>query len=451
LGRNFNAGEVIQLVLKDKAGRWLSFKFVQMVMMHELAHCKQMNHSRYFWNERNRFASHMEELWSAGYKGEGLWGRGQDLTSGIFVPDRMPDDVDIPPHLCGGSYRRGRGRKRKRGQDSDKPKVTYAERQQKRIAKKFGIHGEGQSLGEDDLVRGALEQGGKRHYGKPRVANSKRGRELRASAALARFEAAKNQQEKTPELIEDDGSETESEDELDEFADGLNIFETLEKIKDQQGRDLYKVCGDEGEQDEGGENEMEDLRRMGAAPSKHPKAGETKSKSAQKDDSETESETNQCPPPVHKNATKRRKTATTSHDDSETESEVEEVASVRPGNRSKPNGRMVETASSHSIVLPSSGITYLDKATPAAPATSPSGCPICSLENEPDSVTCMACAHVLKPSLMRNHWRCTSEACKGSKYLNAGDVGRCGICGSQKPAPTVTPMGITGGDVLRWD
>ena len=33
LGRNFNAGEVIQLVLKDKSGRWLSFKFVQMVMV----------------------------------------------------------------------------------------------------------------------------------------------------------------------------------------------------------------------------------------------------------------------------------------------------------------------------------------------------------------------------------------------------------------------------------
>ncbi len=31
IGRNFNAGEVIQLVLKDKSGRWLSFKFVQMV------------------------------------------------------------------------------------------------------------------------------------------------------------------------------------------------------------------------------------------------------------------------------------------------------------------------------------------------------------------------------------------------------------------------------------
>ena len=37
LGRNFNAGEVIQLVLKSGRGEWLPFRFVQMVMMHELA------------------------------------------------------------------------------------------------------------------------------------------------------------------------------------------------------------------------------------------------------------------------------------------------------------------------------------------------------------------------------------------------------------------------------
>ncbi|KAF3344978.1 hypothetical protein VdG2_07164 [Verticillium dahliae VDG2] len=35
VGRNFNAGEVIQLVLKTRAGRWLPFEYVQMVMMHE--------------------------------------------------------------------------------------------------------------------------------------------------------------------------------------------------------------------------------------------------------------------------------------------------------------------------------------------------------------------------------------------------------------------------------
>lgn len=36
VGRNFNAGEVIQLVLKARfTGHWLPFNYVQMVMMHE--------------------------------------------------------------------------------------------------------------------------------------------------------------------------------------------------------------------------------------------------------------------------------------------------------------------------------------------------------------------------------------------------------------------------------
>lgn len=36
VGRNFNAGEVVQLVLKSPStGQWLPFNYVQMVMMHE--------------------------------------------------------------------------------------------------------------------------------------------------------------------------------------------------------------------------------------------------------------------------------------------------------------------------------------------------------------------------------------------------------------------------------
>lgn len=437
LGRNFNAGECIQLVLKDKAGRWLSFKFVQMVMMHELAHCKQMNHSKYFWQVRNRYADQMKELWGKKYEGEGLWGRGQDLTSGVFVHDRMPDSADIPEHLCGGTYRR-RGKKRKRGQDdAGKPKVSYAERQQKRIAKTFGIHGEGHGLGEDELVRGALEQGNRRP-GKPRVANSKRGRELRANAALARFEAAKKQEQtpgQTPGLEEDDGSETEYSD--DEFADGLPILDTLEKIKDQKGRDLHKVCGHEGEQEEGGQKELDELRLMGvksigpSVDSKRPVANGTIDKSANElhEDSETESESesNHMRPPRN-----------------------ESSISSTTGNH-KPGG---EGESEHH---PPTSAT--DAETPAAANAPPAwdfsdviACPICSLENEPDSPTCMACSHVLKTSLMPNHWRCNSEQCKGTTYINAGDVGRCGLCGTSKPATVERKaMGVVSTYVLRWD
>lgn len=65
VGRNFNAGEVIQLVLKAPyTGHWLPFRHVQMVMMHELSHCKQMNHSAAFWKVRNQYAGELRELWA---------------------------------------------------------------------------------------------------------------------------------------------------------------------------------------------------------------------------------------------------------------------------------------------------------------------------------------------------------------------------------------------------
>ncbi|EME77609.1 uncharacterized protein MYCFIDRAFT_145931 [Pseudocercospora fijiensis CIRAD86] len=431
LGRNFNAGEVIQLVLKDKAGRWLSMKFVQMVMMHELAHCKQMNHSRFFWNVRNEYAKQMEELWREQYMGEGMWGRGRGLATGSFVNAAPPDQSLIPEHLCGGSYRR-RGRKRKRGAqgDEDNTKLSYAERQQQRIQRKFGKHGEGESLGEDELVRGALStmNGGKRAAGKPRVANSKRGRDLRANAALLRFEAAKNQQKKeqTPDLVEDLDSETDSEWEADSAA-GSEDRSVV--ISDGHGHDLVKVCGDGEDDEEGAGREMDELRML----SKNPTA---KKKHVVDLDAETESESEQAPSnPREKPDTVSRSSKAAAppargeegHEDSETEDDpLQEI-------------------------VPSNTASLPDEPTPS------SACPICSLENAPNSVTCIACSHVLCPKLMPNHWRCKSDLCKGSKYINAGDAGRCGLCGSQKPKPALSsaaterPVGITRAEVLRWD
>jgi len=61
-------------------------------------------------------------------------------------------------------------------------------------------------------------------------------------------------------------------------------------------------------------------------------------------------------------------------------------------------------------------------------------CQICSLENPRLNATCMACAHVLDPRKDPRHWLCTSQACKqmNSAYINAGDVGMCGVCGARK-------------------
>ncbi|KAK4497145.1 hypothetical protein PRZ48_011595 [Zasmidium cellare] len=476
LGRNFNAGEVIQLVLKDKQGRWLSMKFVQMVMMHELAHCKQMNHSRFFWNVRNEYAQQMEGLWREGYTGEGMWGRGRGLENGAFINAAPPDNTQIPEHLCGGSYRR-KGRKRKRGQNGtdEQEKLSYAERQQRRIARKFGKHGDGASLGDDELLRGALEtmNGGKRGQGKPRVANSKRGRELRAAAALARFGQAKKE-EQTPEPDDNVDSETESEGEDEVDQDAVTI-------KDGRGRDLVKVCGDEQDDEEDANKEMDELRMLSAAPRrKTPNVKKSKAPARGEEgheDSETESETEapsplSLPPPKGKAKAEHR--APINHDDSETESESEDKAPLDPDpvleltdqNLSASQADLLRevdcggtsSQASETATMPAPAPTSAP-ATEAPAAPGQIACPICSVENESEALLCMVCSHVLRPKLVANCWRCKSETCKDSKYINAGDVGRCGLCGGQKPqmgsatagGPSGRPIGITRPEVLRWE
>ncbi|RMZ89501.1 hypothetical protein DV736_g3279, partial [Chaetothyriales sp. CBS 134916] len=125
MGRNFNAGECIQLVLQRKnttkdrnereaddvaAPMWLPFEVVQMVMMHELAHNLHMNHAKPFWETRNLFATELKALWARGYTGDGFWSGGQalgDLTtlihgdgggSGVVRSDEL---AELP--LCGAT------------------------------------------------------------------------------------------------------------------------------------------------------------------------------------------------------------------------------------------------------------------------------------------------------------------------------------------------------------
>ena len=157
-------------------------------MMHELAHCVQMNHGREFWKVCNAYKAELKGLWAKSYTGDGLWGRGQTLLSGEYhCGGRMEDEI-LPANLCGGTFRSSRRRKRKSGDAG--LKETYAEAQQRRIKKKFGVNG--QALGEDEETKLRLEKG-KKVKGKPRVAGSARGRDLRAAAALARIDQVKEE------------------------------------------------------------------------------------------------------------------------------------------------------------------------------------------------------------------------------------------------------------------
>ncbi|KAL2199952.1 WLM domain-containing protein [Corynascus similis CBS 632.67] len=367
VGRNFNAGEVIQLVLKARSGHWLPFNYVQMVMMHELAHCKQMNHSRAFWAVRNRYAEQMRGLWARGFTGEGLWGRGALLSTGEFENNMVEPGELLPEHLCGGTYR-SRGRKRKA-----KKSLTYKEQKERRILKKFGANGV--TLGEDAQTKQKLE--GKKIASKPRVAGSARGRELRAAAALARFEQQIKEEPEGEDV--DTGSETESGDDYeDEAISGSEAVDINgKKLLDQKGRGLVKVCEDENPDDQDAQDELRELQSFGSR------------KPATKTPFEASADQKKPPP---------RRAATNI-----------EASPKATAPKPEPPPRKEPEPTQASIA-----------------------CPICTFVNERGSTTCAMCANTLKSEGMLDAWACQSKTCKGSKYRNAGDCGVCGVCGERR-------------------
>jgi len=388
VGRNFNAGEVIQLVLRDRNGRWLPQRMVEMVMVHELAHCKQMNHSKAFWKVRDEYAVDLRGLWGKGYTGEGMWGRGRGLETGSLQMDEA-DAADIPEHLCGGTYGRRSG-KRKRG-GKDKPTISYAERKQRRILKKFGANG--QSLGADDDTKVKLE-GGVPKKGKPRVAGSARGRDLRAAAALARFEPVKKEEvnikkEETP-------SDSETEDESTEHEAAVDV--DGKKMTDDQGRFLIKICDEEDDQDGNARREFDEIQGVASRKSVKKTAVQPKISPPPSSRRGAEQEVNDLGP----KPAKATSSAQVVHLD-----EVWKRRSEAPGRgktSKKPHEDSIKSAT----------------------------CSICSLENEASALTCLACSNVLKPDFVPDHWACRVASCQGSKYLNSGDAGACGVCGMLK-------------------
>ncbi|PSK53903.1 hypothetical protein B9Z65_7709 [Elsinoe australis] len=434
MGRNFNGGEVIQLVLRrmpirkwdgqnqrfvsqsdlgengvvvrgnqgrldphstefvaEREGQddgWLDFRAVQAVMMHELAHCIEMNHSKAFWKVRNVYYEHLKVLWGRNYTGEGVWGRGQQLENGMFERGGGGGTGDFQD-LCGGAYR-GRGR-RKRGKKG-KEKVTYAERKKRKLEKVEGKFGKGKSVGESEAMKVMLE--GKFKGSKPKVAGSKRGRDLRAAAALARFEKDKVEKEEEAEAIDEDetasesGSETESEPE----ECGVILVDAQGKqIKDGKGNGLYKVCDDtDAAEDPEAKNELAELENLVYRPRQ------------QDNSSRTGQQSLKASPEI---SSPSRKLESTSKEPITIDDDEDDL---------------------------DAGVMTTSTAPSKSTTTNPKACPICSLENEPGSATCIACAHVLDRSRIPGSWQCSTGSCKESAYVNAGDAGRCGICGQSK-------------------
>ncbi|KAG9202232.1 hypothetical protein G6514_004670 [Epicoccum nigrum] len=387
VGRNFNAGEVIQLVLRDRNGRWLPSRMVEMIMVHELAHCKQMNHSKAFWKVRDAYTVELRALWAKGYTGEGMWGRGKDLETGNIQTSQV-DVGDVPEHLCGGTYGR-RSKKRKRG-GRKKEVLSYAERKQRRILKKFGEGGK--ALGADDDTKVKLE-GGVQKKGKPRVAGSARGRELRAAAALARFDPVKKDLQDVP-IRKEENSDSETEDEVDPVDAALDIDGS--KMVDDRGRALVKICEDEDNGDGDARREFDEIQGFAT----------TKKVSA----------------PGHSTARSRPRATDSGPKPNE----------ASPATNASSSAEVLRLDEIWKRRPDASKVTAVAKPA-ASPEADRLSCDVCSLSNESGCFICAACSNVLRPQLVRDHWKCSSEVCKDSVYINAGDFGMCGICGKEKP------------------
>ncbi|TQS34404.1 hypothetical protein Golomagni_05214 [Golovinomyces magnicellulatus] len=387
-GRNFNNGEVIQLVLKSPStGRWLPFKFVQMIMIHELAHCKQMNHSKAFWTLRNEYACEMKKLWDRGYTGEGLWGKGISLSSDYFSCQNLQEDEVLPENMCGGIYKTRDNRKRK-----SRPKLTSKEREQQRVKKKFGTNGT--ILGANTEIKLQLEK--KKIPGKPRVAKSIRGRDLRAAAALSRFETKKEEQQiEHNVIITDDEDQSDSENIFDislKHEDALDI--NGHKMLDMKGQGMVKVCEDENQDNIDSKEELMELLKF----------------SNENNSSITETEKSN----KSLNTTAAKKLNQTSPKNGETG----ENFTVKGKKKQKISRPQEEEKLQIKRNQESQG--------------NPFSCSACSFINCDGSITCMVCSNVLISHLDPNSWKCHRPTCKKNLYLNAGDVTFCGLCNLRK-------------------
>ena len=466
IGRNFNGGEIIQLVLKARgSGRWLPFRMVAGVMMHELAHCVHMNHSRAFWGVKNVYSEDLKGLWAKGYTGEGLWGRGRALYDGqVEEGGALGADDVLPENLCGGTYR-SRGRKRKRGAGQQ---LSYAERKQKRIEKKFGKNGE--ALGDDEETKMLLERH-KRVSGKPRVAKSKRGRDLRAAAAILRLEqqaSLKEQQEQEQQQSVEEATDDESE--FEEENDGEDAVDVDgSKLLDSRGHGMIKVCGDDECHHDEAHKELKELGDMLSnveSTSTMTSSQRIKSPDGAEEDSSTESETedeqqiDSAPPQFsrprsensqHENIAKTN--VSSNHASGANVNgtpgppsqgcERADFPAVRPAATAPQPPRSLSATSTPAMIseapeprpTPQSSAPTPSHSQPeAAPSSSPEEqiCAVCSLSNGPESLTCAACAHVLDAERLPRHWKCQSETCKGGVYVNSEDAGVCGVCGRAK-------------------
>ncbi|KAG8903520.1 hypothetical protein FRB99_003176 [Tulasnella sp. 403] len=196
-GRNWNAGETIELVLRRPDGSFYNSNFLLDTLCHELAHIKHMHHAPAFQKLWRQLRSEAEDLQLKGYFGDGFWSSGQRLQDssqqgGVGVEGT---GEIVPEYVCGGAHtqkKKGYLRAR-RPRRSNNTQTSRKRKPGSRMTK--ALPGEGIKLNEEGGSKG-------------KQANSKRARVERALAAERRLATLKG---KEPEISATDGPDEDSE------------------------------------------------------------------------------------------------------------------------------------------------------------------------------------------------------------------------------------------------
>lgn len=366
------------------------------------------------------------------------------MENGAFSREELGEGEVLPEHLCGGTFKSSRrGRKR-----ILKPKITYREQQERRIKKKFGENG--QALGGDEMTKRQLE--GRWKTAKPRVAGSARGRELRAAAALARFDVKEEATPKDEDLVSDSETQSEEDDEVFVKMEPNEAIDINGKaLLDYKGNGVVRVCEDEDKDDENAQREFSELQdfqgsskssRQAQIPRRRPSPASGEMPLSKPSDilsSETKkaSLAGSGRGKAEKNHPQLKAAdgigESTASEASNDEAQLKSFLPKQPKPKPKPLRTGIAEERDQEIVPATSGEVVNQQSIPKPPdSTLERPCPVCSVSNNPGALTCLVCSNVLRPEFVPDSWRCKNDACKDSVFVNAGDYGICQVCGVRK-------------------
>ncbi|GAA6024605.1 hypothetical protein JCM11491_006043 [Sporobolomyces phaffii] len=254
-GRNWNAGEVVEIVLRRKSdGTFLPWQFLLYVMCHECSHIKVTlpggsHHSWAFQSVNKQLRQAIAGLRAKGYTGDGFYSHGRTLVPEYAGNDSTLPTGEGPTYTCGGALKKRRKRRARTDVGRDDADAAARPRRRERgsavplgttgrqtaVAKKAGarvtgknkFQGQGRTLGAaaDGDASGNHDddddKGGQVASFKGLRAGSNVARSARATAALERLERENRAKqarelEQREEPPEPEGDEWEFEDEDDE-------------------------------------------------------------------------------------------------------------------------------------------------------------------------------------------------------------------------------------------